>query len=83
MPENKSILNLLQDDGSPLSLDNGATPSIPQFDQSNMHNEYSLNDNPNSGAVTPRNGAGALPSPTSLAVGDGLSRYMENLPAGA
>tara|TARA_R110000796_G_C14405410_1_gene418080 strand:- start:226 stop:471 length:246 start_codon:yes stop_codon:yes gene_type:complete len=81
MADNKSVLNLLRDDGSPLSLDNGATPPIPQFDQSNMHNEYSLNDNPNSGAVSPRNGA--LPSPTTLAVGDGLTRYMENLPAGA
>jgi|TARA_R110001592_G_scaffold273382_1_gene540285 hypothetical protein len=81
MADNKSVLNLLRDDGSPLSLDNGATPPIPQFDQSTMHNEYSLNDNPNSGAVSPRNGA--LPSPTSLAVGDGLTRYMENLPSGA
>jgi hypothetical protein len=79
MSEN-SLVNRLEKDGSPLSLDNGATPSTPDFAESTLHKEYSLDSNPDKLSVRPRNGN--LPEATELATGDGVAKYKDNLPAG-
>ena len=42
-----SLINKLQNNGSVLSANNGATPSIPDFDLSKLHDTYSLNGDPN------------------------------------
>ena len=51
-----SLINKLEKDGSPLSKDNGATPSTPDFATSTLHFEYSLDTNPDKLSVRPRNG---------------------------
>jgi hypothetical protein len=79
MPEN-SLVNRLETDGSPLSLDNGSTPSIPDFAVSTLHKEYSLDSNPDKLSVRPRNGN--LPEATDLSSGDNVAKYKDNLPAG-
>tara|TARA_R100000742_G_C4276182_1_gene97088 strand:+ start:26 stop:283 length:258 start_codon:yes stop_codon:yes gene_type:complete len=75
-----SLVDKLLVDGSPLSFDNGATPSIPDFEQSTLHKEYSLDSNPDKLSVRPRNGN--LPEATELAQGDDVAKYKDNLPAG-
>ena len=65
---------------SPLSKNNGATPPTPDFAESTLHFEYSLDTNPDKLSVRPRNGD--LPSATSLAPGE-IAKYKDNLPAGA
>jgi hypothetical protein len=68
------LLNKLFNNGSTLSEFDGATP--PQMDgskeQSKLHNEYSLNGNPN---------VVGKPSPSGLDL-NGLtpSKYTDNLP---
>jgi len=42
-----SLLNKLTAGGSLLSELDGATPPIPQFDQSKLHDEYSIIGDPN------------------------------------
>ena len=42
-----SLINKLQNQGSVLSSNNGATPNIPDFDLSKLHDTYSLNGDPN------------------------------------
>lgn len=76
-----SLVNRLEKDGSPLSKDNGATPSIPDFAISTLHKEYSLDSNPDKLSVRPRNGN--LPNATTLATGDNIAKYKDNLPAGS
>jgi hypothetical protein len=76
-----SLVNRLEKDGSPLSKDNGATPSIPDFAISTLHKEYSLDSNPDKLSVRPRNGN--LPNATTLASGDNVEKYKDNLPAGS
>tara|TARA_B100000902_G_C27307715_1_gene916508 strand:- start:376 stop:621 length:246 start_codon:yes stop_codon:yes gene_type:complete len=76
-----SLINKLEKDGSPLSKDNGATPSTPDFATSTLHFEYSLDTNPDKLSVRPRNGD--LPNATGLATGDSVAKYKDNLPAGA
>tara|TARA_R100001509_G_scaffold162570_1_gene134530 strand:- start:67 stop:312 length:246 start_codon:yes stop_codon:yes gene_type:complete len=76
-----SLVNKLEKDGSPLSKDNGATPATPDFATSTLHFEYSLDTDPDKLSVRPRNGQ--LPNATSLAPGDGVEKYKDNLPAGA
>ncbi len=76
-----SLVNRLEKDGSPLSKDNGATPSIPDFAISTLHKEYSLDSNPDKLSVRPRNGN--LPNATTLASGDSVEKYKDNLPAGS
>jgi len=82
MPD--TVKNSLEDrlkvDGSPLSKDNGATPRTPDFAESTLHFEYSLDTNPDKLSVRPRNGD--LPSATSLAPGE-IAKYKDNLPAGS
>lgn len=41
-----SILNTLKSQGSTLSNLNGAQGPTPNFDQSKLHDEYSINGNP-------------------------------------
>ena len=41
-----SILNKLNQQGSPLSRNNGATPSTPNFADSKLHDTYSVNGDP-------------------------------------
>ena len=79
MSEN-SIVKRLEDEGSTLSADNGATPPTPDFATSTLHKEYSLNDDPSKLEVRPRNGE--LPSATTLASGDDVAKYKDNLPSG-
>ena len=83
MPDtvNNSLAKKLEVDGSPLSKDNGATPPTPDFADSTLHFEYSLDSNPDKLSVRPRNGS--LPSATSLAPGDGVDKYKDNMPDGA
>jgi len=64
--------------GSPLSLNNGGSIPIPDFQTSTLHNEYSTIDNPNAIAVRPRNGA--LPMPSNLNRAGNPSQYIQNLP---
>ena len=79
MSEN-SIVKRLEEEGSILSSDNGATPPTPDFAISTLHKEYSLNDDPSKLEVRPRNGE--LPSATTLASGDDIAKYKDNLPSG-
>jgi hypothetical protein len=67
-----SIINKFQKQGSTLSSLNGATPSIPLFADSNLHNQYSINGNPS---------IVGKPSPSNLDL-DGItpSKYSDNLP---
>ena len=64
--------------GSPLSLNNGGSVPIPDFQSSTLHNEYSTIDDPNAIAVRPRNGA--LPMPSNLNRAGNPSQYIQNLP---
>ena len=41
-----SILKKLESNGSNLSRLNGVTPTIPNFKDSKLHNEYSINGEP-------------------------------------
>lgn len=72
-----SILKKLEKQGSQLSNLDGQTPKVPDFATSTLHDEYSLNDSPNAGAVRPRNGV--LPKPTQLAPQSQVE-YIQNLP---
>lgn len=67
-----SILNKLTQQGTPLSRGNGATPSVPVFADSKLHNEYSINGNPN---------VVGKPTPSNLDLnGVTPSKYLDNLP---
>jgi hypothetical protein len=67
-----SIINKFQKQGSTLSSLNGATPSIPVFADSKLHNEYSIIGNPS---------IAGKPSPSNLDLdGKTPSRYSDNLP---
>ena len=70
-----SLLNKLTAGGSLLSELDGATPSIPQFDQSTLHNEYSLNGNPT---------MAGKPSPSLLDLEGAVPtyNYRDNAPEG-
>lgn len=69
-----SLKNKLANDGSPLTKYDGATPPTMTgaSDQSKLHNQYSLNGNPN---------IPLKPSPSTLDL-NGLtpSKYTDNLP---
>ena len=69
-----SLKNKLANDGSPLTKYNGATPSTMPgaSEQSKLHNQYSINGNPN---------MVMKPSPSTLDL-NGLtpSKYTDNLP---
>ena len=67
-----SVLSKLTQQGTPLSKGNGATPSIPTFADSKLHNQYSINGNPS---------IVGKPSPSNLDL-DGItpSKYSDNYP---
>lgn len=69
-----SLKNKLANDGSPLTKFNGATPPTMTgaSEQSKLHNQYSINGNPN---------VVAKPSPSTLDL-NGLTppKYTDNLP---
>ena len=75
-----SLLNKLTQQGSQLSGLDGATPSIPNFQQSTLHKEYSTIGDPNASSVEPTNGV--LPSPSTLDRGTvpTSQKYLNNLP---
>jgi hypothetical protein len=75
-----SLLNKLSQQGSQLSGLDGATPSIPNFQQSTLHKEYSTIGDPNAMSVEPNNGV--LPSPSLLDRGNVTpsQKYLNNLP---
>ena len=67
-----SILNKLNQQGSPLSRNNGATPSTPNFADSKLHDTYSVDGNPS---------LNGKPQPSQLDL-DGVtpSKYLDNPP---
>ena len=67
-----SILNKLNQQGSPLSRNNGATPSTPNFADSKLHDTYSVNGDPS---------LNGKPQPSQLDL-DGAtpSKYLDNPP---
>ena len=69
-----SLKNKLANDGSPLTKWDGSTPSTMPgaSEQSRLHNQYSINGNPN---------MAMKPSPSTLDL-NGLtpSKYTDNLP---
>lgn len=75
-----SLLNKLTQQGSQLSGLDGTTPSIPNFQQSTLHKEYSTIGDPNASSVVPTNGV--LPSPSTLDRGTvpPSQKYLNNLP---
>ena len=76
-----SLLNRLTLAGSELSGLDGATPSIPNFQQSTLHKDYSTDGIPNAMNVAPENGV--LPSPSLLDRGSALAarqNYLQRLP---
>ena len=64
------LLNKLINDGSNLSGLNGGTPSIPDFQQSKLHDTYSVD------GIPMINGK---PAPSNLDSGDPV-KYLDNLP---
>ena len=76
-----SLYNKLTQQGSQLSGLDGATPSIPNFQQSTLHKDYSTDGIPNAMNVAPENGV--LPSPSLLDRGSALAarqNYLQRLP---
>ena len=77
----KSILGLYNQGGNPQAFPGSpATPGTPNYEVSTLHDEYSLDGNPDAVAVKPKNGV--LPSPTKLANLD-PTVYKDNTPEGA
>jgi hypothetical protein len=67
-----SILNKLTQQGTSLSVGNGATPSTPNFSTSKLHNTYSLDGTPNQSNK---------PTPSTLDLnGRTPAKYSDNLP---
>jgi len=68
-----SILKKLESNGSNLSRLNGVTPTIPNFKDSKLHNEYSINGEPK----VPNK-----PTPSNLDL-NGVTppRYTDNKPS--
>lgn len=65
-----SLLNKLKEKGSTLSSLNGSTPQTPDFSQSKLHNDYSINGKPS--LVN-------KPQPSRLDPIK-ISKYTDNLP---
>lgn len=76
-----SLLNKLTSGQASTTSLNGITPSIPNFQQSTLHKEYSTTGDPNASSVEPTNGV--LPSPSRLDLDSSLTatrKYLNNLP---
>jgi hypothetical protein len=77
----KSLLKMYDAGGNPLAgVGSPATPGTPNFQVSTLHDEYSLDGDPNVLQVKPNNGS--LPEPTKLANLDPKT-YKNNAPEGA
>jgi|TARA_R110000744_G_scaffold113477_2_gene212540 hypothetical protein len=70
-----SLINKLEVGGSPLSVGNGATPSIPNFAGSTLHDTYSINNIP----IMP-----TMPAPSQLDLNGAVPdyNYRDNAPEG-
>jgi|TARA_B110000908_G_scaffold169378_1_gene226411 hypothetical protein len=76
-----SLLNKYNAGGNPLARPGSpSTPATPNFEVSTLHDEYSLDGDPNALAVRPTNGS--LPAPTSLANLDPIT-YKDTSPEGS
>jgi len=76
-----SLLKMYDAGGNPLAVPGSpATPGTPDFEISTLHDEYSLDGDPNALSVRPKNGT--LPEPTKLANLNPES-YKNNAPEGA
>jgi len=73
-----SLLNKLTSGQASATSLNGETPSIPNFEVSTLHNQYSTIGNPNAASVVPVNGV--LPPPSTLESPAAPTRYLNNLP---
>ena len=73
-----SLLEKLTSGNSQLAGLNGVSPTIPNFDQSTLHREYSTIGDPNSEKVRPRNGV--LPQQSQLDPPNSPEPYILNLP---
>ena len=58
---------------------NGSTPSIPNFEISTLHNQYSTIGQPNAAGVIPPNGVLPMPSSLEANIQEG-DKYLNNLP---
>jgi len=70
-----SLKNMLENDGTPLSVENGGTPAIPDFADSKLHDTYSMDGIPE---------ILGKPAPSQLDLDGGYptenGRYIDNLP---
>jgi len=73
-----SLLEKLTSGNSQLAGLNGVSPSIPNFDQSTLHRDYSTIGEPDSENVRPRNGV--LPMESQLVPPNSPEQYILNLP---
>jgi len=73
-----SLLNKLTQNGSNLSSLNGTTPNTPNFQQSTLHRDYSVNNDPDADQVRPRNGV--LPQPSTIDPQQPPVKYLDNMP---
>jgi hypothetical protein len=73
------LLDKLTSGKTQLSGLNGQTPSVPNFQQSTLHKDYSIVGKPNAQEVKPENGVLPLPSTLERAVSP-QDKYLNNLP---
>jgi len=78
----QSLLRLFEEGENVLAAPSApGNPPIPEFSVSTLHDEYSLEGNPNALSVKPKNGN--LPEPTQLRLPTDSPKYLDNLPEGA
>ena len=72
---NTSLKEILENDGTPLSVQNGGTPPIPDFADSKLHDTYSMDGIPF---------VDGKPAPSQLDLDGGYptenGAYVDNLP---
>ena len=70
-----SLQNILLNSGTPLSVQNGASPTVPDFGSSTLHNTFSMD------GIPALNGT---PTPSQLDLNGGYpsanGAYLDNLP---
>jgi hypothetical protein len=72
------LLNKLIQGQSNLTALDGTTPVTPNFQQSTLHRDYSIEGVPTAMQVQPRNGV--LPQPSQLDPSTPPAKYLDNLP---
>ena len=72
------LLDKLTTGQSNLTALNGTTPVTPNFQQSTLHRDYSIEGVPTAMEVRPLNGV--LPQPSQLDWATPPSKYLNNLP---